>query len=203
MNCDVIRDLMILCADGGCCEESRRLVEEHIQSCDECKAMFEEMRTELAAPDTPCGPSDLPRLKRVHDWKASVMQSVTLFLSFALLVFGVAREAATPTGNRNGLWAVAVIVPVTGFLLSLANWYFVRLYPNRKAFSLCSLLATLMLIICGYAWAAVHYRNEWEGLFGNGGTAYAFLIAGAVLSVAFCVLSVLLSRKYAAMLGKE
>ena len=39
MNCDVIRDLMILCADGGCCEESRRLVKEHIQSCDECKAM--------------------------------------------------------------------------------------------------------------------------------------------------------------------
>lgn len=203
MNCDVIRDLMILCADGGCCEESRRLVEEHIRDCGECRKLFEKMQAELLAPATLCGPPDLPRLKRVHDWKASVMQSVTLFLSFALLVFGVAREAAMPTGNRNGLWAIAVIVPVTGFLLSLANWYFVRLYPTRKAFSLSSLLATFVLILCGYAWAAVHYRNEWEGLFGNGGAATTFLIAGAVLSAAFCVLSAFLSRKYARMLGKE
>ena len=46
-----------------------------------------------------------------------------------MAVFG-RKKAATPEGAANGLWAFAVIVPVTGFLLSLVNWYFIRVYTD-------------------------------------------------------------------------
>lgn len=203
MNCNVIRDLIILCADGGCSEESRRLVEEHIRDCEECKSEYEEMQAELAAETKPVGKPDTPPLRRVNDWKASVLQSAALFLSFALLVFGVAREAATPTGGTNGRWAVAVIVPTTGFLLSLANWYFVRLYPSRKSFFICSMLATLCIIVCGYVLAMLHYQNDWVAPLGGGAQGLIFQKVGIVLSVLFCALSGFLSNRYARMLGKE
>ena len=33
MNCEIVRDLLPLYADGLCSEESRRAVEEHLKSC--------------------------------------------------------------------------------------------------------------------------------------------------------------------------
>ena len=41
ITCDVIRDLMILCEDDVCSEDSRRLIEEHISECEECRKIYE------------------------------------------------------------------------------------------------------------------------------------------------------------------
>ena len=41
MTCEVIRDLLPLYADGVASQESRALVEEHIRTCDECRALYE------------------------------------------------------------------------------------------------------------------------------------------------------------------
>ena len=200
MNCNVIQDLMVLYADDCCSEESKAIVEEHIKSCDKCKKAFEEMNAVEAVV------LEKPKAKaftKIKSWKASVMQSVLLFVSFTLLVFGVAREAATPSGNTNGLWAVAVIIPTTGFLLSLANWYFVRVYPSRKTFSNCSLLATVAFIVIGYIWAVLHYRNVSADMFNGSVMSTGLFITGIVLSITFCVISKFLSDRYARMIGKE
>ncbi len=200
MNCSVIQDLMILYADGCCSEESKAIVEEHIKSCDKCKKAFEEMNAVEAVV------LEKPKAKaftKIKSWKASVMQSVLLFVSFALIVFGVAREAATPSGNTNGLWAVAVIVPTTGFLLSLANWYFVRVYPSRKTFSNCSLLATVAFIVIGYIWAVLHYRNVSADLFNGSAFSVTMLIVGCIMCFVFFIVSKLFSNQYAKLLGKE
>ena len=37
MSCQVIRDLMILYEDDVCSKESRGLIEEHIEECEECR----------------------------------------------------------------------------------------------------------------------------------------------------------------------
>lgn len=201
MNCNVIQDLMMLYADGCCSEESKAIVEEHIKGCDKCKKAFEEMSAPVIATNESKEPEK--KFTQINSWKASIMQSVLLFLFFALLVFGVAREAATAEGAANGLWAVAVIVPVTGFLLSLANWYFIRLYPNRRVFSNCSLLATVVFIVIGYIWAFIHYKDALVNLFNGSAISTSLLIVGCVLSIALCVSSMLFSAKFARMNGKE
>lgn len=39
--CSVIRDLMVLYDDNVCSEESRRMVEEHIAECEECRSLYQ------------------------------------------------------------------------------------------------------------------------------------------------------------------
>ena len=42
-NCEVIRDLLPLYIDHICSEESQRMVEEHLECCDECKKLYENL----------------------------------------------------------------------------------------------------------------------------------------------------------------
>ena len=196
MNCNIIRDLLPLYIDDCCSEDTRNEVKQHLEDCAACKRLFEDMSSgsmlESAAPSQPV------ELKRVNDWKASILQSALLFISFAIITLGVALESQTPTGFFNGFWAVSIVIPATGFMLSLANWYFVRLYRSAKSFSKYSCLLTLLLTICAFLWAALHY--EYSIITTAVLTAFG---PGFVLAAIFCVLSKLLSAKYAKMLGKE
>ncbi len=46
-DCNVVRDLMPLVLDRVASDESRELVEEHIESCGECRKQYEEMKAEM------------------------------------------------------------------------------------------------------------------------------------------------------------
>ena len=43
-HCDMIRDLLPLYADQACSDESRRVVEEHLQECPDCKNMLQRLQ---------------------------------------------------------------------------------------------------------------------------------------------------------------
>ena len=193
MDCNVIKDLLPLYVDECCSEESARLVAEHLDACESCRKIYDQMRETCQSYEEK---PNAVKLRRVSDWKASVLQSVMLFVSFAIITLGVILEGSTPSGNTNGLWAVALIVPATGYLLSLANWFFVRVYKSRKMFSYGSCIATLIITLLGYVWATIHYA---------GGIVMSSPLVwfGVVLSAVFCVLSKVLSNQYALLLGRE
>lgn len=195
MNCDVIKDLIPLYIDGCCSEESTSAVKEHLAHCQACSALAEEMSAEMELSAPPAAPNTMGPL---NQWKASILQSVLLFVSFAFITIGVALEAASPSGLLNSFWAFNLVVPATGFMLSLANWYFIRLYKSKKQFSICSMLVTMGIILCCYAWTGIHYEVN---------TLMWFIAPinynGIFLSVVFCVLSKTLSGLYAKLIGKE
>lgn len=211
MNCEIIKDLIPLYIDGCCSKESERAVEEHLSDCSECKKLFEEMKEPT---DIIAASESLKAFSKINDWKASVLQSVLLFASFGLIIIGVAAEAYAGSDSLgNGLFAFNLVVPATGFMLSLANWYFVRSYKNRKVFSDCSSLITLGITVGAYFWTAFHYEEmgflelfKGVSLAGFFDTLHGILFllgGGIVLTGVFCVLSKILSHKYAEMLGKE
>ena len=209
MNCHVVRDLIPLYMDGCCSEESAIIVKEHIEGCDACKKLLEDMGTPANFVSAPKAPA---KFNKLNEWKASVLQSVLLFLSFGLITVGVALEAGTGSGSMNGFWAMNLVVPATGFMLSMGNWYFVRIYKSRKRFSFCSLVVTLAITLCAYVWSGFHYEMDLPAVFSECNFAEAFdamrglLLLyglGIVLTVVFCVLSKTLSNQYAKMLGKE
>lgn len=209
MNCNIVKDLIPLYIDGCCSEESEKVVEVHIRDCDDCKRLLEDMKSSSDIITVSESPKTFSKL---NDWKASVLQSVLLFLSFALITFGVALEARTPSGIRNGFWALNLVIPATGFMLSLVNWYFIRVYKNRKRFSLFSLIATLGITLCAYIWSGFHYKLNVFELFSECDfvelldvmQGILFLNGpGIVLTIVFCTLSKILSNQYAKMLGKE
>ena len=128
--CGVVGDLLPLYIDECCSDESRIIVENHLEECAECRAIYENMS--CASVDAK-QEIDIPKgLSRINHWKASVLQSVLLFVSFGILAVAITMEAYTPYGINNGLWAFAAIVPTTGFMLSLSNWYFIRVYKSRR-----------------------------------------------------------------------
>lgn len=167
----------------------------------------------MNAPEELVAVSKTPeKFRKLSDWKASIMQSVLLFISFGMITAGVALEAASPSGLLNGFWAFNLVIPSTGLLLSLANWYFVRVYKSRKIFSACSLFITIGLTLCGYIWANHHYERNLFGLVAGENLAGIFHIIrfelyinwmGICLTAIFCTLSKTLSNQYAKMLGKE
>lgn len=193
MDCNVIRDILPLYVDECCSNESAKLVDEHLAVCEKCNRIYNQMCEDFKAENKE--PKTVS-LKRVSDWKASLLQSLMLFVSFAIITLGVILEGGTPEGETNGLWAVALIVPATGYILSLANWFFLRIYKNRKLFSLCSCFVTLGITLAGYVWVLNHYQA-------NFALSSPLVWVGVVLSVIFCALSKLLSDKYALLLGRE
>lgn len=203
MNCNIIKDLIPLYVDGCCSEESKKIVNEHIQSCNACKKLLEDMN---APSDIVVVSKEPITFHKLNNWKASVLQSVLLFVSFALITIGVALEAKTPISWVNGFWANTLVIPATGFMLSLANWYFVRVYKSRRQFSVCSMIATLGITLCAFVWSGFHYE-ELPYLFTSGLSALGYILTlhygGIFLTVVFCVLSKTLSNLYAEMLGKE
>lgn len=193
MDCNVILDLLPLYVDECCSAESGRLVSAHLETCESCRRMERQMHRSCQPPKEVCKSVGL---HRVSDWKASVLQSAMLFVSFAIVTLGVVLEGSTPAGETNGLWAMALIVPATGNLLSLVNWYFLRVYRSRKSFSKGSWVSNLAITAACYVWAVLHYA---------GGIVMTAPLVwfGFVLSGVFCVLSRVLSNRYALLLGKE
>lgn len=210
MDCNIIKDLIPMYIDECCSDESKNAVQAHLSSCPLCRELYESMRKDIGTID----PAPVPKnISRVNHWEASILQSVLLFISFGIITLGVALEAGTPSGFSNGLWAFNIVVPATGFMLSLANWYFIRLYKSKKSFSNCSLAATAVTTFCAFIFTAFHYEayEIFEVLKGISFTDFfemmclfaAELWVGFALTVIFCVISKVLSNKYAKMLGKE
>ena len=192
MECDVVRDLIPLYLDGCASEGSASLVEAHVARCPGCRACMEQSGAPLPEVEIVA-----PRAGRVSQWRASMLQSALFFVYFGILTVGVAKEAATPMGLLNGFWGCSVVVPAAGSLLGLANWYFLRVYPSRRSFVIGSVVCTAVCTLGCFALALWHYEFpvvEFLAGYSLRGTAF---IGGNLL------LSGLLSRRYAALIGKE
>ena len=212
MNCTVIADLLPLYIDACCSKESAELVKEHLAVCPRCQKLHESMTKENTAPIAVPAQAPAKTLRPLRQWQAAILQSILLFFSFALITVGVAQEAETSAGGSNGVWALWLVVPATGFMLSLVNWYFVKLYKSRKRFWISSLLFTLLGILAAFLWTFVHY--DYFLLFADCNTLsdilavikiFLYLISGRgiLLSAVLCAFSGVLSNLYAKLLGKE
>lgn len=212
MNCSIIRDLLPLYIDDCCSEESRDMIKEHLESCAECNSVYLEMSCEHEIETTVSAPK---KLKRVNDWRASIMQSILFFISFGLITIGVALEAGTGYNDLiNGYFAFNIVIPATGFMLSLANWHFVKLYRDRRTFSKISLLLTVFITVAAHIWCLHHY--EVSLFFPFNGVSFSLAeIFDAIrvlifvfgleifLTVISSITSKICSSKYAELLGKE
>lgn len=195
MNCKVIGDLMPLYIDECCSEETKALVESHTDSCPRCKATLAQMRQEIGTQVTP------KEMKKKQNpitlWKASILQMSLFFLSFLALAWGVSWEAQIPTGLTNGFFAMNLVVPVTAFMLSLANWFFIQQYRSRTQFCIFSCIFHLAIYLAALAWGCSHYGLTLAN--------FSLYMPGmGVLGTVFLVVVMWgLSNTYAKLLGKE
>lgn len=89
--CGIVQDLLPLYLDGVCGEESRSLVEEHLQVCVGCRSMRKELQAELPIPDGKMQQSEVEILKKTS-WnisKKAVFRAfgITLIVIYWLVYF--------------------------------------------------------------------------------------------------------------------
>lgn len=84
MTCEVIRDLLPLCADGVASDESRAAVDAHIQTCGECRALYESM----------CVPVERQQPTKEPDYMDAVRRQKKENRRFILRVYGIALGLA-------------------------------------------------------------------------------------------------------------
>lgn len=196
MNCNIIKDLLPLYVDECCSTESTELVRAHLAGCADCRKACAQMASAGAAQPKK---AKLLKPRRVRGWQASLLQSLMLFISFGVITAGVVLEGNTPTGFSNGLYAAALIVPATGYLLSLSHWFFLRAYRSRKRFCIGSVLATVAFTALGALWAFWHYGSALARSLSGSLVTWV----GVFLCAVFFVLSGALSNLYALLLGRE
>ena len=87
-NCDMIKDLLPLYADDVCSEESRKAVEEHINSCPDCKAELEKLRKSVTV--SPQKDADvLKRIKKRLRIEKLVVGLISVFAICGALLIGL------------------------------------------------------------------------------------------------------------------
>lgn len=75
-NCNIIQDLLPLYADAVLSQESRELVERHLENCDACREMLEEIRGEVQIPEH----TDAAVLKKIRRKERFILISPILCL---------------------------------------------------------------------------------------------------------------------------
>ena len=63
--CGIVQDLLPLYLDGVCGEESRNLVEEHLQACEGCRSIRKELQAELPIQEGKMQQSEVEILKKL------------------------------------------------------------------------------------------------------------------------------------------
>ena len=87
-NCDMIKDLLPLYADDVCSEESRKAVEEHINSCPDCKAELEKLRKNVTV--SPQKDTEvLKRIKKRLRIEKLVVSLISVLAICGILLYGL------------------------------------------------------------------------------------------------------------------
>jgi len=138
INCNVIRDILPLYAEDMVCEDTRTLVDEHLESCGDCRNELERLRCPAKfVPDMDAAPLEhlkkRLRAKRVH----TIIFTVLLVLAAAVSVFAVLsapnylpydESIAAIVESSKGKITVSFAPEVTGYS---STHYFDREYGTE------------------------------------------------------------------------
>ncbi len=104
LSCNVAKDLLPLYHDGVCSDESRALVEAHLESCESCRALLQELNGELELPHGE--PDDLGTMKKLENQvrkgkKRAWLKGAAAVLAVVLLVTAVIAGMQHHESNRH------------------------------------------------------------------------------------------------------
>lgn len=125
VSCDVIEDLIPLYAEDMLSEDSSKLVEEHLDACEECRAYLNELKEmEALPPDTDTKPlKNIQQTIQKKKWHAILLSIlITLFVSALAVIYMTApnylpyaEEVVTVNETENGFSVLDFHEKVAGY----------------------------------------------------------------------------------------
>ncbi|MGG7214160.1 zf-HC2 domain-containing protein [Clostridium nigeriense] len=87
ISCRIIEDLLPLYVDGVCSEESKKYIESHISTCEECHKKLEEMKYSIPKSEIQNNIDDGAMLKKLSDtWKAKTKLNIKSSI-FCIIIY--------------------------------------------------------------------------------------------------------------------
>ena len=149
-DCDVIRDLLPLYADRACSEKSRKMVEEHLEECPDCRNLVG-MLLDTEIEESLAGERDSVLDYSVRQFKrraAVVGSAVSGAITLPVLIIA----ALILLSGRSVSW---VAIPVSACLVLASLIAVPLLVPEDKLFwTFCAFTASLLLLLgvsCSYS----------------------------------------------------
>ena len=154
MDCEVIRDLMPLYADEACSDNSRSIVEEHLQECSACREMLERLKkTEI---DT-CLQNEKDTV--IQDGARRFRQRSTAVGSVIAGFFMIPILACLIINIFSGSPLGAFLIVLASLLVAASLIIVPLMVPEDRAFwtfcAFCTSLVLLLAVICMYV------RGSW------------------------------------------
>lgn len=77
ISCEIIKDLLPLYHDGVCSNESKRMIEEHLSCCDDCRTELQEIDSILAVDHVEQNLNEAAAVKKLSkEWKRGMFKSL-------------------------------------------------------------------------------------------------------------------------------
>ena len=111
--CEIIQDLLPLYIDQGLSPASQKFVSEHLESCDECRKLYERMDKKMAIPSgREQITAPINRMKKSFFRKAlNLFLSVFLVLSVVISLLAVFFSSVSSSGTFTVCFGVFIFVP--------------------------------------------------------------------------------------------
>lgn len=154
-NCGVIRDLIPLYLDGVCCGESGKLVEEHLECCEDCRQYLDRMKEALPQPEPPAGEEKVLKRTagRLGSRAVGTAAGVTAIVLYWLIYLW--QDSLSNAGDYryfsygfHELYSVGMLLVPLATLVWLAV-LLVRTAKGRRWKKNALLLAVLALLLAG------------------------------------------------------
>ena len=86
MNCYVVKDLLPSYIDGLVSDETKKDVGEHLEDCDDCRTLYEQMKTPIVPEALSTGEKEINFLKKI---KKRTIRNIVIIFAALVISFGV------------------------------------------------------------------------------------------------------------------
>lgn len=164
--CAIIEDLLPLYADGVCSQESRKIVEEHLAQCENCRAALEQMQAQMPQEDCPefLGEEVLKETAwNISKRAVAAAVGVTAIVLYWIVYFW--QDALANVGDYRYFTYRFHEIFTLGYLLVpvfTTIWLFTRLNRCRKTRAWrknVAMLLILLLLTVGQ-WSYLHHQSQ-------------------------------------------
>ncbi len=158
MKCEIVRDLLPLYIDKVCSNETETEVKTHLETCNECRAVYDDMAREMK---NQTEPKAVPNEKVIY---MGIRQKIGNMLLYAILfvaVVGLAFSTFAEIGEHGwpqGMFAIGFFVPCAAFLLSMVNILLLGEYSSRRRFCWASGSLSAFLCLVGDVAFLLYYK---------------------------------------------
>lgn len=88
MNCNIIEDMIPLCKEGLCNDETKAMVDEHIRECEKCRKLFEDFTAETKNSEV-ASPDESKVFRKVNKKMKRSKLKIVLLSGILLVIIGV------------------------------------------------------------------------------------------------------------------